>query len=162
MGCHTWFYKKIDRSVEEARKIAINTLYKYIKLCENIIADKNYNDRDWNDFDKHGNTNDDVRKQEILISERKIRIIEKGLCNVAVYNMEQESNVLIEDNFYIESDFHDIFRKSGYPDITLYSLDETLSYIEDPNNNCYYEGEPAIKALKEFWSEHPDGIIQFG
>lgn len=57
--------------------------------------------------------------------------------------------------------YHDLFRKSGYPETVLYSLEETLEYINDDKNECevfdFTEEE-----LVKFWAECPNGSIDFG
>lgn len=64
---------------------------------------------------------------------------------------------------YISSDElpHDLFRKYGYPEIRLFSLEETLSYIHDKDNECFIY-DYTEESLKKFWEEYPDGMIEFG
>lgn len=68
----------------------------------------------------------------------------------------------INGNFYVQvDDFHDCFRKYGYPEDNLFSLEETIKYMYDEKNNCTtYEN--SIKWVTEFWNKYPDGIICFG
>jgi len=155
MGCHTWFYKKSKRTIEEAREIFIDEAKKNIKLHHEVMLEP---DEYWEDS---GFTKED---SEIWckVVERQIQIVEKGLCNVAVYNKQPEISFMTESGFFIEHEgYHDLFRKGGYPDIKLYSLEETLEYINDEENNCRVF-ENTVERLEEFWKECPDGAIEFG
>ena len=91
-------------------------------------------------------------------------MVENNFCQRAVWN-HQNDNELTEyiegKGFYVETGFHDMFRKYGYPEDRLFSLQETLDYINNPENNCTVY-EESIKRLEEFWSKYPDGMIDFG
>jgi hypothetical protein len=56
---------------------------------------------------------------------------------------------------------HDLFRKYGYPETKLFSLQETLDYINDPNNECQ-TFEYTESGLRKFWRYYPNGMISFG
>lgn len=67
-----------------------------------------------------------------------------------------------EKGWYRETgDFHDVFRKYGYPEDRLFSLEETLNYISDTKNECVVYDYTENK-LKEFWEKYPNAMIQFG
>jgi len=142
MGCHTWFYKKSNRTIDEAREIFINEATVNIKLHKEVMVEP---DEIWCE-----------------IVERQIQIVRKGLCDVAVYNKQPEISFISEKGFFVEhGGYHDLFRKSGYPEIKLYSLKETMDYINDKENHCRvfdYTNE----RLEKFWEECPDGAIEFG
>jgi len=106
--------------------------------------------------------------KSIEVHIRQKRMIEKGLCNCAVYNKYSNSTLGIgfyskENSSYYDDvdEFHDVFRKYGYPSTNLYSYEETIKYIEDPKNECKIY-EYTYKRLKEFWDKYPKGIINFG
>lgn len=81
--------------------------------------------------------------------------------------LNEQSDNLFEQNC---SEFHDIFRTSKrgenneYCSDVIYSLQQTLDWIEKEENKVYFnqEKENAIKSLKKFWKQYPDGVIAFG
>lgn len=57
---------------------------------------------------------------------------------------------------------HDLFRYRVYDsEIVLKSLEETLEFIADKDNNCEVF-DYTIKKLEEFWEKYPNGRIEFG
>ena len=114
----------------------------------------------------------EAQKDTINFSNIKIKGVSNGNYQKEVWYHQDEFLSEYQDEFlseYIEgkglyiddTGFHDVFRKYGYPDDKLFSLDETLSYINNPENNCeIYEN--TIERLKEFWNKYPDGMIMFG
>ena len=162
MGCHTWFYKKSNRSIEEARKIFIDQTIETIEFYKNVIDnDMQFEGVDWREWEKDGPGVGFI-ENFIKVLYRQIRMVEKGLCNLAVYNKQPEISFVNEKGFFVEhSDYHDVFRKHGYPEDILYSFDETIDYINNPDNHCT-KNDLTEERLKEFWKECPDGAIEFG
>lgn len=158
MGCHTWAYKKVERTQEEAKQSCLRLLRKSEKLNLNILANRNYNGLDWSNW-----TEDELIKHDSHLK-RKMRMVENNFCQRAVWNHQDDENLtkyVDGKGFYIEVGFHDIFRKYGYPSDKLFSLQETLDYINNPENDCtIYEN--TIEKLEEFWGKYPDGMIEFG
>ncbi len=160
MGCHTWLYKKSNRTIEEAREIYIKLLEENNDFFNNIIKDKNHDGIDW--LDVYPEFTDDNLNRVIAVNERKIRIVKKGLCNVAVFNNQPEVSRYIEGKgFFIDTNEGQPFRKRGYPDDILFSFEETMDYINDPKNNCETWGY-TNEGVKKFWDKYPDGMIDFG
>ena len=100
------------------------------------------------------------------VCDRQINAIKKNYYKCAVimryfdsYEIDKKNNKI-----YIGvDDFHDVFRKYGYPDDKLFSYDETIKYIENEKNECYVrDKEHTYKQLKDFWDKYPDGMINFG
>lgn len=152
MGCHTWFYKKVDRTIEEAREKVIKQFNDDIEFWENALIQDDYEV-------PYGFTREDVRNL-IKVRHRQIRIIEKGLCDKAVYKRQPELSRFYLGNLYIEAEgYHDLFRIGGYPEDVLTSYEQCVKFIEGAGCSTY---ELTYKRLKEFWNEHPDGIIEFG
>lgn len=56
---------------------------------------------------------------------------------------------------------HDLFRIGGYPEDKLLSLKQTMEFIEK-NKQLITFTKNWEDNLKEFWSQNPDGIIDFG
>jgi len=99
---------------------------------------------------------------QIKIKKRQIRMIEKHLCNCAVYNKMNGVYIKDKKTFYVDTnEFHDLFRKYGYPSDILYSYDATIKYIENKDNQCTTY-DFTLERLKDFWEKYPDGQIHFG
>ena len=171
MGCHTWFYKKINITYEEVLSSVILSFEKNIEWWNEFIKDKE-SDYIIDLIKSYPYINDTHAARQIEISYRKIRMIKAGYCKEAV--CEKYTNVCANINIarYIKgkgmfiaiNTQHDVFRKYGYPDDTLFSYDETIKYIGDPVNECqlYTSLYKTKKQLKKFWDKYPDGMIDFG
>lgn len=159
MGCHTWFYRKIERTQEEAKQNCLQYLKHSRNLGWKIYKNPNgYAGIDWQ-----------VSKEEQLryihLLNRQIRMVSNNLCQKAVWNKQNDKD-LVEyfegKGLYIEdTGFHDVFRKYGYPEDQLLSLEETLNYINNPLNECVID-DKTLDRLNEFWVKYPDGMIEFG
>lgn len=162
MGCHTWFYRKIERTQKEANESCIKGLKKSRNLSWKIFNNPTgYAGINWEE--DCGSTRESCLKS-ISVSNRKIKAIYNGYYQRAVWNHQRDRNLteyIDGKGLYIETGFHDTFRKYGYPEDRLFSLQETLDYINNPENDCtIYEN--TIERLKEFWNKYPDGMITFG
>lgn len=170
MGCHTWYYTKIERTQEEATEVCLRVLrrarnswwksFKYwedgvewYRLCyEIILSEREYK----NNCFKHVN-----------ILNRQIRMVSNGYCKRAVWNnqdgfMGAMTEYVDGVGLFMEvDDFHDGFRVHDYPDIHLLSLQETLDYIESRGEQCQ-SYEYTLDILVEFWNKYPNGMICFG
>jgi len=72
------------------------------------------------------------------------------------------SDEIYGDDRYTDIDLpHDVFRIAGFPNNYLLSLEETLAFIEK-NKEIITLGENWEERLRAFWSEYPDGVIEFG
>ena len=191
MGCHTWFYRKIERTQEEAKQSCLRGLRKSEKLNLNILANRNYNGLDWSDW-----TESELIKHDSYLK-RQIKMVNNNFCQRAVWNHQNDENLTeyIEGKgLYIEdTGFHDVFRRGDYPEDRLFSHEETIKYLEDNDSIITYgyfqrshqdipcinglcNGEKptwfevdresrkleALGLLKEFWDKYPDGMIEFG
>jgi hypothetical protein len=159
MGCHTWCYKKFERSIEEARTIWIKKQTEWIAKWQEITE----------------NPYDECRvayKWEqsycdkcLLVYKRQLRMVEKGLCNVAVMNHQPEHCRYVEGKgFFIEEGTHDPFRIYGYPNDLLFSYDECIEYISkyEKKKNTKVKLWNNGKTLETFWQNNPNGMICFG
>jgi len=191
MGCHTYFYKKSNRTQQQANDILINELQKsIIDFTEylNNPADKDI------DFLNSLNWTPDVLDNLINLYKRQIRMIENGFCQKAVWYKQPDNSIYIENKgFYEEVGYYDLFRIGYIPDFNLYSHQSTLLFIEcvllgnphsfqvyNKDNQEYTEQEfsqiceyinkhkgginimnNCYTRLDKFWSEYPDGIINF-
>lgn len=185
MGCHTWFYRKIERTQEEAKQSCLQGLKKSINLGWKMYKNPtSYYGIDW------GVTKKEQFKYFIFLN-RQIRMISNNLCQRAVWNPQNNSDLTeyadSKGLFIGDTNFHDWFRIGNYPDDKLFSLEETLEYIElkgdeitfgnftlkSPKEQDYQKREwvevnreeskqKCIKKLKGFWNKYPDGMILFG
>jgi len=160
MGCHTWFYKKIDVSYEEAKRYVISSYEKEIELLNKWTVE-------------HG-----LKYKPIY--ERKLQLVKSDRCKVAVCNRYEHVDGVTyyvkDKGFFVSSDElpSNLFRIGNYPEDKLFSLDETLKFIEDNKDKVYFTStifdkrdvdllkQEAIIKLESFWNEYPDGMINFG
>lgn len=158
MGCHTWFYRKIERTQEEATSICLKKLKKERNLSWKIIKNPNYLSMEWQ--------SKDWQLKWIKILNRQIKAVANGFYQRAVWNRQDDDNLtqyVDGKGLYIEdTGYHDVFRKYGYPEDKLFSLEETLEYINNPKNQCVLIPDYSIEQLKQFWNEYPEGMICFG
>jgi hypothetical protein len=176
MGCHTWFYNKVNRPIEEARRLAIEEIEKDRKSWQEIV-DNDYSGvglEDWRQWEKDGPGEGHIENW-IKVLERQKRMVEKGFCNAAVYNRQPGITRVIDDELYqeVEGSYHDVFRRS-YTDDVIKSFDEAIEYLEENDDKIRYaktifdktpreeSKAEAIERLKKFWEEYPEGIIIFG
>lgn len=166
MGCHTWFYKRIDSpSFEEMKEAVLKKYKESIENCEKWLSNPDSDDYK-SILEAYPEWNSNELRKWMSVDLRKIKMIEGGYCRQAVVNKYCMFNpdIMIEHegNFYVDvDDFHDVFRKYGYPDDRLFSLQETISYINNPDNECTIYDFTREK-LVDFWSLYPDGMIDFG
>jgi hypothetical protein len=167
MGCHTWFYKKVDPqpTYEEVKTYVIDRIKKEIDFDERLISDRNSFDSELLETYPEWTSEHGQYCKEI--NERKLRIVSSNYCKLAVcnkYKYNDNLTIYIEGKgFYVYSHDlpHDIFRKYGYPDDKLFSLQETLDYINNIENQCTVY-DYTVQKLTEFWTKYPDGVIKFG
>ncbi len=158
MGCHTWFYKKVDRSMEEARTLWIKNQKETIDSFREMLS---------NPLDECRVTyewNEPFLQNCLNVYERQLRMVENGMCNVAVMNKQPEHSIYIPNvGFFVTDNTmpHDIFRKYGYPLDRLFSYQETIDYINNPKNECQIF-ETTNSKLISFWNLYPNGMIDFG
>lgn len=173
MGCHTWFHRKIERTQEEAKENCLQGLRKslesWTEATYNVIYDENdvfvmphpsntirFNYPEWTQ---------EYCEHVLAVIKRQIRMVENNLCQRAVWNHQDDKRMteyIDGKGLYIEdTGYHDVFRKHGYPNIKLFSLEETLEYINNPENKCIIY-DWTMDDLKEFWSKYTDAFIDFG
>lgn len=163
MGCHTWFYKKIEVSKEEIYDNVLFELNSSKAFYDRMII----GDIDEDLLEAYPEWTPEFGEYHKKLLERQIRIVESGICEKAVYrryNHPEGITVCIDGKgHYITSNGmpHDLFRKYGYPEDKLFSYKETLDYIYDKSNECELDYD-TFSRLEQFWYEYPDGMIKFG
>lgn len=167
MGCHTWFYRKIERTQEEAKVSCLRHLRKSRNLAWKIYRKPtSYYGINWaGGFNRDLDSYRINQLNYIKVLNRKIRMVENDLCKDAIWNHQDDEElaeyVKGKGLFIEDTGFHDEFRKHLYPEDKLFSLEETLDYIANPENQCTTYDWTETR-LREFWSKYHDGMIEFG
>jgi len=155
MGCHTWFYKKVDYNIpiEKARE----------KFIDNLNLSKEF-------IPENCITEDDLKFWENL-HDRQIEKVKKGKADCAVLErlilfFENKELYFIRNlGWFVDHDaYHDVFRIGGYPKDILTSYDETIKFINDNKTKINFNKsfEETLDILKEYWYTNPNGVIDFG
>lgn len=168
MGCHTWFYRKLDiqPTYNDAKNFFIKRSKESINFYTRCIENPGKFENDF--IESYRNTDIytiEKMKHYINVIKRQLRLVENGYCKEAVLSKYDIYEYLKGHGFYTDDGCpHDIFRKYGYPDDKLFSFEDTLKYINDPENDCHFifSKEETIKRLKDFWDKNPDAFIEFG
>jgi hypothetical protein len=158
MGCHTWFYRKINRTQDEAREDCLVGYRKSLNLYKKILKDPLYKRIEW------GYT-DEQLTYYISSLEIQIKDVENRLCEKEVWDEQSDEDLTqyVDDKglFIEDTGYHDLFRTHIYSSPNLFSLEETLNFINDPINECRVFPS-TFNLLEEFWTKYPDGMIDFG
>lgn len=158
MGCHTWCARKENRTIEEARRLWIYEREKFIESWIEMINNPEDECRQ-----AYPEWTQEYMEHTLKIYERQLRMVKKGLCNVAVMNQQPEHSYYIEGKgFFIDcKDFGNQFRIGGYPEDKIFSKEECLEFIERNKDKIQFY-EKTYEKLDEFWNRYPDGYMHFG
>ncbi len=165
MGCHTWFYKRVEVDFDTMRNMVLNNYKKSMDRYDRWIL--NPTDPEYLDMlSAYPEWTLDLVEQWRDVNRKQISMIEKVLCKEAIISkycsFSSGVNRYIKGKgIFMECGYHDIFRKYGYPEDMLFSYEDTLDYIDYPGNNCQLY-DHSLEKLKEFWEKYPDGMIDFG
>jgi hypothetical protein len=176
LGCHTWFKVKSKHSLEDLREIWLNKQKEWIDKWDNYKENPDCKERqvdgifgnlsqeqfDW--YSKVHKRQFDFVKKKIIKSDF-VHHLYKDLEDEKLF--EYHNGILYSDNGNLP---HDIFRIGDYPEDKLFSLEDTLGFIEKNREKIYYgtassqaqAEEEAIKLLKDFWVKNPIAMIDFG
>jgi hypothetical protein len=167
MGCHTWFYKKIEGPTEEQmRKDLVVYFQETIQFYDSALNQKESLD----DLTKEvleGVSDEELEaeRDEFLFLYRRFASGEMGIDEVnenwASSRFSRHIEYSRKGGWY-ETDAslpHDLFRIGNYPETLLFSLEETLDFIKTNKCTVY---EYTDEKLGDFWAEFPDGMISFG
>lgn len=158
MGCHTWCYKKVERTIEEARNIWIKE--QILRIAEWTEIAENINHK----YRIHRGYDQEFCNNQLLIFKRQLLMVQKGFCNLAVWNNQPEFSMYVENKgFFVEEGTRNPFRISGYPNDLLFSYDECMEYISkyEKEKNTKIEFLDNKKSLIKFWENNPNGMICF-
>lgn len=171
MGCHTWFYKKIvpQPTLQECKDMVVESLNKEIQYCQDYIDGKE-DDEDmlmiWKQYDPQELMKEYQESLDRINNNDEEFIFEEA--SHVIYMKDCESGVVIyhKGNFYISARNlpHDIFRTWGYPEDALESYDDFENFIatHDYGLSQYDTLEETKQAMKKFWDDYPDGLVEFG
>lgn len=167
MGCHTWFYKKIERPTDfEIKTVVINRLMREADFNLRLINQRETIDDDI--LEAYPEWTPEYATECLEHTKQVIEAINSDTIDKdELYQMycdyADELMVWVPGHgFYQEADgYHDLFRKYGYPEDMLFSYEDTMDYINNQDNECYTYESTELH-LKEFWAEYPNGMIKFG
>jgi len=144
MGCHTWFYKRSDMSLDDAISKAKSLMIQGIN--SSIIYTLS--------LSGHLDNLDVPYKKEqlddwVTYNKRVLSWLEKGWITESSYKIICDGIYHNKIHYVDCGEFHDLFRLGGYPDDVLLSLDDTLKFIEENKNNIQLY-DYSIEKLKLF------------
>ena len=167
MGCHTWFYRKVEIDYETAKSSLIKRYSEEINLCQKWID--NPTDPEYLEMVKvYTDWTIDNLMYDVEVTKRRLRLVEGGYCKLAVMHKYQTGLTAVYryvnniGMFKSLNEFHDIFRIHNYPEDQLFSLIDTLQFIEDHKAEITYHCQNWESELLIFWNKYPDGMITFG
>lgn len=163
MGCHTWFKTKSKYDVEDCRRMWLIQQEKLIEDWERIVEDPSHPFRLNTQYDH----NDLLSVVELM--KRQYRMVKnKNIKFAFIRDLEEtDEGDLYEYRdgiiYVVKNDApHDLFRVGDYPETKLFSLEQTLDFIESYEEGRIYKWDSTIPQLKDFWQKNPIGMIEFG
>lgn len=166
MGCHTWFYRKIDGpSPENVRGDLVKYFKESISFYDILEKSPEKIDEDYSwIFEAITPEQIAAERDELLFLYQLL--VSGEMTELHSYELwcsfytSQTRYVDGKGWFCYDDDLpHDLFRIGDYPEDLLFSLEETMSFIENKNCTTY---DNTQKSLEKFWDEFPDGMISFG
>ena len=151
MGCHTWCYTPIEIPEKEEIKNFLFDLY------EDYL--QSFKDR-WKNI---------IKNRIHKLKEDKIPI-----WQLEEWYFDRRGFTKENGKYYMETEYHDIFRCNDYDAPNLHSLEETIEFIKNNSDKCFgnigwvpekqkcVAFEINFDNIKEFWTKYPNGLITFG
>ena len=182
MGCHSWFYKKVNPQPTREDKINqfIEQSTEWCKELENALVNNGFFHEDedkWYPFKSKDKVQENLEKYKWMIDNANhyedYADVEKTLSKEARLYLDVEDwqapsedgngfdtlTMHINGVYYTHVDkYNDIFRYNNY-DTYVLSEDEMWDLLTS-NNICI--SDDVKSKLKEFWTLYPDGAIYFG
>ena len=156
------YYKKEERSFEEAKRLALQELQDEIYF--------------WNRFQENDLKENDLdRNYLITLCKEKIKKINELNDEKLIWkNQPEDLSKFINNTFYVVCEMisNIIHYNNNHiinKEINLFSLEETLKYIEEKNDLIFYSFDDdcdnlknqIIIKIKNHWIKYPDGMISF-
>lgn len=175
MGCHTWFsvpYKTDKREI--------------IEIAQEYVFTTKYITKGHKKMYQFAIDNELIEpvcelasiETDCVHRENSEWILYKDIRDYSVeeYNKKHGTNYHKYDKFFNENDviesYSDEPRIGGYPDKIIHSYDEMVEFMKTGFNNeggqhydFYFDEdriEKAMEGIKQFFVNHPSGIITFG
>ena len=167
MGCHTWFHRKIDGpSPEEVRDDLVKYFKESISFYDILEKSPEKIDEDYNWIFEA------VTPEQITAERDELLFLYKLLVSgemTELHSYELWCSFSTSQTRYVDGKGwfcyegedlpHDLFRIGDYPGDLLFSLDETMTFIENKNCTTY---DNTNELLEKFWKNFPEGLISFG
>jgi preprotein translocase subunit SecB len=152
MGCHTWFYTKVE-NINYTEKEIIDIYVKQLEFELNNL-------HDFYDSDEQ------IKFKERVLN-KQIQKVKDGKVNCAVFERvilnynDEELYYYRNIGWYIDNEkYHDVFRIGNYPSDILTSFEQTMDFINKNKNKINFSTNYKEK-LKQYWIENPNGLIEF-
>lgn len=167
MGCHTWFYTKIETPSDvEIKSVVIEHLMSEANFNQRLVSQRETIDADI--LEAYPEWTPEYAAECLEHTNQKISAINNETIDKdELYQMycDYADGLMCwapGRGFYQEvEDYHDVFRKYGYPEDMLFSYAETIDYVNNPTNECFTY-DFTLDLLQRFWAEYPSGMIRFG
>lgn len=164
MGCHTWFYKQVERTVEEAREIALKIQQKTLSrwLDMDYKTDPSCIAYGWNEL---------TVAETIFEETARLRQIESGDLYAVWSNQPDGDGVNyynpMTGKFYVnDPDVHDLIRVGNYPEIRFFSFEEIYRWILDHRKDLHFNTSritvQEVEAVKNYFETNPNAMVCFG
>lgn len=100
---------------------------------------------------------------DIALAQRKIRMVQKGLCQQAVWNHQGNRMAFANGQLYEEAEgWHGGFRVADYPPNCLFSHAEVVTFLDTLPADKKWIGPESLAYVRRFFEQYPDGMICFG
>ena len=186
MGCHTWFFKKVNPQPTREDKINqfIEQSSEWCKKIENALTNNGFDLEDedkWYPFTSKYAAQENLEKYKWMISNAY------HYEDYADFESADDKTLSKEEQLYMDIEnwqapfedgkgynsltihingvyyshvgkYYDIFRYNNY-DTCVSSKDEMWNLI---TSNDIIINDDVKSKLKEFWTLYPDGVIYFG
>jgi len=161
MGCHTWFWQRIERSFDDAKENYHIAKTKELDSLQRCIDSPTKDDIEMAQI--YSWTSSHLRDW-IADIEQEMDIVASGYRQCIMWenqpDTDDESVVYVKDaGFYRRcKDKGDTFR-TVHTEEKLFCYDQTIHFCD---KNGIELNSNQIKSLKDFWDEYPEGMIDFG
>ena len=183
MGCHTWFYKLLEKQPTKEEKIHsfIKHSSEFCDKCKEALKNGGFiynNKKDWYPFDSEEEVSEHINMLNWMIenapkyeefksnydsidwnSDIPLTKEQQLYIDVENYTLDNAMVISHAGKYYENlSNYTDVFRYHEYGKI-LTSKEETYELLE--SNNCWKD-DKTYEYVNEFWEKYPDGIIELG
>ncbi len=177
MGCHTWFYKKLNPqpTFEEVKQSVIESLNDEIDFCHQLVDSRDTIDKDlleaYPEWTPEYGYEHEKEYQEHLQNVLSAIELDDFMINAySIHNLFHHLEYAEDKGWFAASGNlpHDIFRIGNYPEDRLFSLEDTARFIFKNRHKIYgyyyneFQEKDWREQIRDFWAQNPDGMIEFG